>query len=253
MRTLPSATRLPEFLSARPVRAATTSRDVNNATNRVSIRATRAGRDPLECSQNHQMRQFLSARPVRAATWVTVPVEPTQEMFLSARPVRAATVLRKWFRRPWHCFYPRDPCGPRRTPSLIRRLTMWVSIRATRAGRDCQKLKHCLLVICFYPRDPCGPRQAFADKVFREMLFLSARPVRAATCPWSTPTGTATLFLSARPVRAATSPVFQCRCQPWCFYPRDPCGPRRGSIPSRRRPRYVSIRATCAGRDQHEI
>ena len=57
-----------EFLSARPVRAATGEPTSLPALSRVSIRATRAGRDT---GSRHGMgtdKAFLSARPVRAAT-----------------------------------------------------------------------------------------------------------------------------------------------------------------------------------------
>ncbi len=82
------------------------------------------------------------------------------------------------------------------------------------------------------------------------LLFLSARPVRAATgisrrtsaSSWSFyprgPCGprrlaerfdaVATVFLSARPVRAATSDDITNIHASCSFYPRGPCGPRRG-------------------------
>ena len=81
------------------------------------------------------------------------------------------------------CFYPRDPCGPRLSPS----------------GES-------LDFNGFYPRDPCGPRPATAALWCMLVLFLSARPVRAATS------------YAARSASCSD-----------CFYPRDPCGPRPAS------------------------
>ena len=58
----------PLFLSARPVRAATSLQVAQPAAVPVSIRATRAGRDPLASVFVSPIVAFLSARPVRAAT-----------------------------------------------------------------------------------------------------------------------------------------------------------------------------------------
>ena len=57
-------------------------------------------------------------------------------------------------------------------------------------------------------------------------LFLSARPVRAATFPELLQDGVLDEFLSARPVRAATGCSLTRLFSKRCFYPRDPCGPR---------------------------
>ena len=82
------------------------------------------------------------------------------------------------------------------------------------------------------------------------------------------------LFLSARPVRAATSSGHPLPAACFCFYPRDPCGPRPVNLASppdshrfyprdpcgprpweeylSRRHELVSIRATRAGRDTYQ-
>ena len=79
-----------EFLSARPVRAATCRPSAADPELDVSIRATRAGRDAHAEAASDQVGVFLSARPVRAATY-QLGGEWMPYQFLSARPVRAAT------------------------------------------------------------------------------------------------------------------------------------------------------------------
>ena len=125
---------------------------------------------------------FLSARPVRAATQSEQSRCPCK-LFLSARPVRAAT----WFRRcrmgdRWG-FYPRDPCGPRRIHSSSLELIFSVSIRATRAGRD------------LFPAAMLTPLETVSIRATR----AGRDRQRRGRCRY------ARLFLSARPVRAATS------------------------------------------------
>ena len=79
---------------------------------------------------------FLSARPVRAATLSFFRSRRVWSWFLSARPVRAAT------------------------PGVREALAAeYVSIRATRAGRDMFLMMLRAAIRRFYPRDPCGPRR----------------------------------------------------------------------------------------------
>ena len=126
----------------------------------VSIRATRAGRDLGRAWAGQSGGKFLSARPVRAATrarrpptWrptrfyprdpcgprqSSSPISTSITAFLSARPVRAATVIPYPPPPTLTSFYPRDPCGPRREPWKYMSSVDFVSIRATRAGRDAQ-------------------------------------------------------------------------------------------------------------------
>ena len=194
----------------------------------VSIRATRAGRDALRPSSSAPVDSFLSARPVRAAT-------------------------RHGNRRSDHRgrFYPRDPCGPRHHREVRRPFGGVVSIRATRAGRDgvdvrsstCDNVSiratragrdraarsRRLLLRCFYPRDPCGPRRRLACRAFLLRCFYPRDPCgprRRHVLDGLTPF----LFLSARPVRAATP----------------------GRVQGQQRA-LVSIRATRAGRDFHQM
>ena len=168
------------FLSARPVRAATHDQTCPHRDACVSIRATRAGRD-VDVAHRH-LAVAVSIRATRAGrdgSGIRLPIcgkvsiRATRagrdidlsssvgsiSAFLSARPVRAATLISEISFMPAICFYPRDPCGPRRGADHAAR----------RPDRS------------FYPRDPCGPRLAMDSATRFEHEFLSARPVRAAT------------------------------------------------------------------------
>ena len=191
------------FLSARPVQAAT------------RVRRSRT------CAW-----VFLSARPVRAATLFFGQVFPS--CFVSIRATRAGRDGVRWIRiTASRRFYPRDPCGPRRTGKRFTSRHAAVSIRATRAGRDLR------------------PETFTVD-----MDWVSIRATRAGRDPLaSSGASQLTMFLSARPVRAATSRARRRRSRPCSFYPRDPCGPRHFHKGASVLATLVSIRATRAGRD----
>ena len=248
MSPAPAAWRL-SFLSARPVRAATLAGLHVAQRALVSIRAARAGRDMCPSCMVRSTGLFLSARPVRAATWCS--------WTSSASPPR---------------FYPRGPCGPRQatghyppTPAGVsiraaragRDLTSWrrwppfgVSIRAARAGRDRDRPTSLARFATFLSARPVrAATRLLRDDLDVENLFLSARPVRAATGDLAQGESKGQAFLSARPVRAATFPPARPGSWPRCFYPRGPCGPRRGIVFHQITPISVSIRAARAGRD----
>ena len=169
-------------------------------------------------------------------------------MFLSARPVQAATPCCAASARSWNSFYPRGPCRPRRQAQgsaqhLCHRFYPRGPCRPRQAFRPWSLRDRCFyprgpcrprpgcggpepVPGCFYPRGPCGPRLSSSVRSFQAVLFLSARPVRAATGsagygslqagvsiratragrdePESASRLDMLQFLSARPVRAAT-------------------------------------------------
>ena len=193
-----------EFLSARPGRGATDDRIAELVDEYVSIRAPRAGRDP-------QYVTFLAGHIIVS---IRAPRAGRDEKE-SDGDLEVET-----------CFYPRAPGGARHCQSipicLIKTFLsarpgrgatgtegqddVWyvVSIRAARAGRDAGGAHRVRPRAGFYPRGPCGPRLSKPSRFLSKLVFLSARPVRAATTMmwlFSTPP---TRFLSARPVRAAT-------------------------------------------------
>ncbi len=147
-------------------------------------------------------------------------------------------------------FYPRDPCGPRRLRYVQGRMPFeFLSARPMRAATSGASI----LIppsSSFYPRDPCGPRLVWVKFDGRRNI-VSIRATHAGRDLWPTvPVTKRALFLSARPMRAATTSLHSCLpCWPG-FYPRDPCGPRLSARPSSASLRRISIRATHAGRDR---
>ena len=146
------------FLSARPVRAATDGRWGEKRLLKVSIRATRAGRDPLRCPSIASLIS-VSIRATRAGRdgWPGA-VGEVFSTFLSARPVRAATPKRALTLLEILVSIRATRAG-RDLGAILGGWLRHVSIRATRAGRDPTVGPVCCRVTCFYPRDPCGPRR----------------------------------------------------------------------------------------------
>ncbi len=170
------------FLSARPVRAAT----IDLACGRrdfgvVSIRAARAGRDSWYRRKCTVGDGFLSARSVRAATSTNTTTVPAS-LFLSARPVRAATISLDQTSRGFIVSIRAARAG-RDNSSGIEKVWLPVSIRAARAGRDVRSI------------------QAWGSD--RSVSIRAARAGRDELTPSNDPDGE--VFLSARPVRAATA------------------------------------------------
>ena len=78
----------------------------------------------------------------------------------------------------------------------------------------------------FYPRSPCGERQTRAERINRNIAFLSTLSLRRAT--WLE------LFLYYQDNN---------------FYPRSPCGERHSARPETRRFYAISIHALLAESD----
>ena len=168
--------------------------------------------------------------------------------FQSARPVWDATRFPSRRRDRIVVFNPRVPCGTRPDQAELVGRCFFVSIRASRVGRDrhgSNGLGHNSVSIrasrvgrdpspsasvaalpSFNPRVPCGTRRCDNFRERSLLVFQSARPVWDATCR-QTPSLPATEFQSARPVWDATTLVRFRHPQLTCFNPRVPCGTRR--------------------------
>ena len=100
-------------------------------------------------------------------------------------------------------FYPRSPCGERRWNCDIRPKRNFFSIHALLAESDRAYCLHRGISHIFYPRSPCGERQSRVRVCQAVIHFLSTLSLRRAT-----------------------------RCKPCAdrgssfFYPRSPCGER---------------------------
>ena len=150
-------------------------------------------------------------------------------LFLSTLSLRRATAVCANVRAPRLDFYPRSPCG--------ERLSRQISIPPAKN---------------FYPRSPCGERPNKWNWNYIRALFLSTLSLRRATCS-KFPLGqsgarflsTLSLrratfmlltsflslgeFLSTLSLRRATYVAIYIILLHSNFYPRSPCGERRGS------------------------
>ena len=144
-------------------------------------------------------------------------------------------------------FYPRSPCGERRTRQArratqeaflstlsLRRATLeyahaidadGISIHALLAESDLKSLMFLLSSTNFYPRSPCGERLAF--RVFKSNCFsISIHALLAESdeilqvCPMMS-------VISIHALLAESDqPHFPCTELYQHFYPRSPCGER---------------------------
>ena len=133
-------------------------------------------------------------------------------------------------RRPALYFYPRSPCGERLMVPITPSIT--VSFLSTLSLRRATPCKRSLFVCLpnFYPRSPCGERQAPWYFVDAGDVFLSTLSLRRATSSFSA-FASAPVFLSTLSLRRAT-PSFCLQVGNGVdFYPRSPCGERRGTTP----------------------
>ena len=181
-----------QFLSARPVRAATPGSRRMAASVLGFYPRGPCGPRPFARNQSLIRVVFLSARPVRAATHQgRGGVERGVVSIRAARAGRDAALRAPT--RSQASFYPRGPCGPRLgRPFLSVISSRFLSARPVRAAtRSVSRPKGALAR--FYPRGPCGPRRGEIRFRHSQAEFLSARPVRAATAA-------ATYTIAATPV-----------------------------------------------------
>ena len=153
------------------------------------------------------------------------------------------------FRRVYHNFYPRSPCGER--PKLFnycRRIPTFLSTlslrRATKAG-----YYKILPRPDFYPRSPCGERRGVLTqrvsipKISIHALLAESDP-RCKTCCKSS-----LRFLSTLSLRRATVKISLALSALGDFYPRSPCGERLEQSSSYNAYLEISIHALLAESD----
>ena len=122
-------------------------------------------------------------------------------------------------------FYPRPPCGGRRSSSRSSVSCVQISIHALRAEGDPHRRAARWTRTDFYPRPPCGGRPPTTSRSMSATIFLSTPSVRRATngsarSRWNRAISIHALRAEGdrRPATALTGPLY--------FYPRPPCGGR---------------------------
>ena len=146
-------------------------------------------------------------------------------------------------------FYPRSPCGERRTartqkaPSRgflstlsLRRATVTVlgiqhrvgiSIHALLAESDMLWPVHLARGLDFYPRSPCGERR-YLINTYHRIFGISIHALLAESDLYTlTRCASQRLFLSTLSLRRATIDTSKDVIKTTNFYPRSPCGERQ--------------------------
>ena len=103
-------------------------------------------------------------------------------VFLSTLSLRRATCGVCWMSLWMRYFYPRSPCGERRTKPHLR-VPFLISIHALLAESDIFPSGTAPLVRNFYPRSPCGERRFSFWRCTAQRIFLSTLSLRRATLP----------------------------------------------------------------------
>ena len=193
-------------------------------------------------------------------------------LFLSTLSLRRATFSLFWLVYIFRDFYPRSPCGERRTHNGERRPNNRISIHALLAESDGTLITRSLARVYFYPRSPCGERLiggevliGFTDISIHALLaesdqtnsallshatmyFYPRSPCgeRPKTGRWGTGH---CRFLSTLSLRRATTAAAIATVVRANFYPRSPCGERRWKDAESRAQDSISIHALLAESD----
>ena len=123
-------------------------------------------------------------------------------------------------------FYPRSPCGERRSADYNCHNVRPISIHALLAESDQNRPRPSAGIDNFYPRSPCGERPICKRQVITVIQFLSTLSLRRATpLQFKPPVQTHNFYprspCGERPVNIQRPTAKN------DFYPRSPCGERR--------------------------
>ena len=174
--------------------------------------------------QQVEKQAFLSTLSLRRATWLRCWQLAARDISIHALlaesdPNRCATAPN------FRYFYPRSPCGERRTTTITictasRFLSTLSLRRATHTNNSTNANLH------FYPRSPCGERQPATRRHNKNNIFYPRSPCGERHTP--TKAYNITMgFLSTLSLRRATKCSFGNPYKKPFFYPRSPCGERR--------------------------
>ena len=192
---------------------------------------------------------FLSTLSLRRATNTSIAGRITSNDFYPRSPCGERRSNESGEHTNNGYFYPRSPCGERLssmlydTTALIFLSTLSLR-RATGVGRVINHIK----TYHFYPRSPCGERQTMQAIAQALNTFLSTLSLRRATCKLleqlSDPA-----FLSTLSLRRATRKLPMREPTALHFYPRSPCGERQQAQSLKIPPHGISIHALLAESD----
>ena len=150
-------------------------------------------------------------------------------VFLSTLSLRRATCRPKHSANPKDYFYPRSPCGERRSNGVTH-----------------------YSYIHFYPRSPCGERRIGPALYRIKALFLSTLSLRRATKLDSLQIQYRLISIHALLAESDVSHQ-HISSDFWNFYPRSPCGERRGDIYGDKEGLDISIHALLAESDRVQL
>ena len=147
----------------------------------ISIHALLAESD----HSSHVLPMIVTSISIHALLAESDPVgnrKPVQRRgFLSTLSLRRATVIVGFLFLVLIHFYPRSPCGERRSIDLIRVVS--ISFLSTLSLRRATADLHAFHghMHHFYPRSPCGERRQHNSLSGRVIPFLSTLSLRRAT------------------------------------------------------------------------
>ena len=173
--------------------------------NIISIHALLAESDCFQPVCVHDRGQFLSTLSLRRATRRQAGECPRIRISIHALLAESDHRPNQEISKHRH-FYPRSPCGE-------RRLIIHMAIGD---------------VHYFYPRSPCGERHNGSHEG-RNHCHISIHALLAESdVPWISHSTPAATFLSTLSLRRATKDQIKTKKKIYHFYPRSPCGERRG-------------------------
>ena len=135
-KTQSSASSLSSFLSTLSLRRATSAPRFTPTASRNFYPRSPCGERHVVSSAGTMGKSFLSTLSLRRATHAKTQINPANQTFLSTLSLRRATTRSVSFRAYTTNFYPRSPCGERRSAGCSCRSVRPISIHALLAESD---------------------------------------------------------------------------------------------------------------------
>ena len=145
-------------------------------------------------------------------------------------------------------FYPRSPCGERRSRSGCRPAQRGHFYPRSPCGERRQRQHRPPRRMRFYPRSPCGERQFQRAPVDKFHVFLSTLSLRRATAMTELDSWVFCISIHAL-LAESDHGCAAAGCGIHNFYPRSPCGERRAFPVACKHAADISIHALLAESD----